>query len=322
MKRALVCGGGGFIGNHMITRLKREGFWVRAIDLKYPNFSKSEADEFVIADLREPASCRDAINLSFDEIYQFAADMGGAGYIFTRENDAAIMASSASININVLQAAVASRSKRIFYSSSACIYPEHNQADPENPICAEDSAYPANPDSDYGWEKLFSERLYLAFQRNHGIDVRIARYHNVFGPLGTWDGGREKAPAAMCRKIAQTPDGGDVEIWGDGTQTRSFLFIDECLEGSLRLMRSSHTGPFNVGSSEIISINALAAMVARIAGKSIQLKHIPGPLGVRGRTSDNVLIAQTLGWAPSRPLYEGLELTYQWVSEQVHASGH
>ncbi|MFT3736030.1 MAG: NAD-dependent epimerase/dehydratase family protein [Rhodocyclaceae bacterium] len=320
MKKALVCGGGGFIGNHMVSRLKREGFWVRAVDLKYPEFSQSEADEFAIADLREPGACSACIDQSFDEIYQFAADMGGAGYIFTKENDANIMASSASININVLQATVASGSKRIFYSSSACIYPEHNQVNPENPICAEESAYPANPDSDYGWEKLFSERLYLAFQRNHGIEVRIARYHNIFGPLGTWRGGREKAPAAMCRKLAMVADGGEIEVWGDGSQTRSFLYIDECLEGTLRVMRSPHVGPFNVGSAEIISINDLAQMVADIAGKSITLKHTPGPLGVRGRTSDNVLIRQTLGWAPSYPLRDGLTRTYRWIEEQVRAS--
>lgn len=320
MKKALVCGGGGFIGNHMVSRLKREGVWVRAVDLKHPDFSQSEADEFVIADLRERSACNACIDQAFDEIYQFAADMGGAGYIFTKENDAAIMASSASININVLQATVASGSKHIFYSSSACIYPEHNQVDAENPICSEESAYPANPDSDYGWEKLFSERLYLAFQRNHGIEVRIARYHNIFGPLGTWRGGREKAPAAMCRKLAMAVDGGEIEVWGDGTQTRSFLYIDECLEGTLRIMRSPHVGPFNVGSAEIISINDLAHMVAGIAGKTVAIKHTPGPLGVRGRTSDNVLIKHTLDWAPSRSLKDGLTRTYHWIAEQVHAS--
>ncbi|MGH9905875.1 MAG: NAD-dependent epimerase/dehydratase family protein, partial [Pyrinomonadaceae bacterium] len=251
MKKTLVCGAGGFIGSHLVKRLKREGFWVRGVDLKYPRYAETEADDFVVGDLRHPEVCRDVVDQRFDEIYQLAADMGGAGFVFTGENDADIMHNSALININMLEACQRRNSKRIFYSSSACMYPEHNQMDPDNPNCAEDSAYPANPDSEYGWEKLFSERLYLAFQRNHGFDVRIARYHNIFGPEGSWNDGREKAPAAVCRKVAEAKDGGEIELWGDGKQTRSFLYVDECLEGSTRLMRSNWAGPVNIGSDEL-----------------------------------------------------------------------
>lgn len=317
MKKALVLGGGGFIGNHMVNRLKAEGFWVRAVDLKYPEFSETAADDFIVGDLRDPVTCRNAVDQKFDEIYQFAADMGGAGFVFTGENDADIMHNSALINLNVLDACHRRNSKRIFYSSSACMYPEHNQLDPDNPNCVEASAYPANPDSEYGWEKLFSERLYLAYARNHGFQVRVARYHNIFGPLGTWQGGREKAPAAVCRKVALVPDGGTIEIWGDGKQTRSFLIVDECIEGTLRLMRSDFTGPVNIGSDEMVTINHLVEIVAKAAGKRIEIKNIPGPTGVRGRNSENTLIKQKLGWAPTQPLSQGVAKTYTWINEQV-----
>lgn len=318
MKRALVCGAGGFIGSHLVTRLKQEGYWVRGADLKYPEYSATDADDFVIADLRDVASCRAIIDCRFDEIYQLAADMGGAGYIFTGENDAHVMHNSATINLNVLDVASKRNCKRIFYSSSACIYPDHNQKDPNAPITSEASAYPANPDSEYGWEKLFSERLYLAYHRNLGMEVRIARYHNIFGPLGTWTGGREKAPAAICRKVAEAHDGGAIEIWGDGEQTRSFLFIEECIEGTLRLTRSNYLGPVNIGSEEMVSINQLADMAMGIAGKTLRKHHIPGPTGVRGRNSDNQLIRKVLNWEPSQPLRAGLEQTYRWVENQVH----
>jgi nucleoside-diphosphate-sugar epimerase len=275
------------------------------------------ADEFVIADLRDPVTCRDVVDRPFDEVYQLAADMGGAGYIFTGENDAAVMHNSATINLNLAEMCRQAGIRRLFYASSACIYPEHHQLDPTAPVTREDSAYPANPDSEYGWEKLFSERLYLAYHRNYGMACRVARYHNIFGPEGTWRGGREKVPAALCRKIAEAEDGGEIEIWGDGQQTRSFLYVDECIEGTVRLLRSDFAGPVNIGSAEMVSINALAALVARIAGKHIWLRHVAGPLGVRGRTSDNTLIRQRLGWAPERPLREGLARTYPWVAEQV-----
>lgn len=316
MKKALVLGGGGFIGSHMVRRLKEEGFYVRAVDLKLPEFSASVADDFVQGDLRNQAFCCDVFDERFDEIYQFAADMGGAGYIFTKENDADIMHNSALININVLENCVSRGCGRVFYSSSACIYPQENQLVTDAPCCTEDSAYPANPDSDYGWEKLFSERLFMAFGRNHGITVRIARYHNIFGPQGTWNNGKEKAPAAICRKVAMAQDGSEIEIWGDGKQTRSFLYIDECLEGTLRLMRSECMGPFNIGSEEMVSINSLAEIVADIAGKSISINHIPGPQGVRGRNSENTLIGSALGWAPSQSLRVGLEKTYEWIASQ------
>jgi nucleoside-diphosphate-sugar epimerase len=316
-RTALVLGGGGFIGGHLVKRLKREGFWVRAVDLKRPEFSPTQADDFVQGDLRDLALCRDVVDRRFTEIYQLAADMGGAGFIFTGENDADIMHNSALVNLNVVEAALRRGSRRIFYSSSACIYPVYNQTDADKPNCAEDSAYPAQPDSEYGWEKLFSERLYLAAARNHGLQARIARYHNVFGPEGAWDGGREKAPAAICRKVALAEDGGEIEIWGDGQQTRSFLYIDECLEGTLRLMRSDFPGPVNIGSDEMVTINQLVDMACVIAGKTLTRRHAPGPLGVRGRNSDNRLIERALGWRPRAPLRDGLAKTYAWISQMA-----
>jgi GDP-D-mannose 3', 5'-epimerase len=318
MKSALVCGGGGFIGSHLVKRLKAEGFWVRAVDLKFPEFAETAADDFVVADLRDPLECRHIVDRSFIEIYQLAADMGGAGYIFTGEHDADVMHNSATINLHILSAGVRRNSKRIFYSSSACIYPEHNQLDPTAPVTRESSAYPANPDSEYGWEKLFSERLYLAYSRNYGIQARVARYHNIFGPEGTWTGGREKAPAALCRKVAEARDGDAIEIWGDGKQTRSFLYIDECVEGTLRLMRSDFSGPVNIGSDEMVTLNDLAGMIIDISGKRLTIEHIAGPLGVRGRNSDNNLIKEKLGWAPREPLKQGLAKTYPWVASQVN----
>ncbi len=318
MKKALVCGAGGFIGHHLVMRLKGEGYWVRGIDLKYPQFSKIDADDFIKADLRDPIVCKKAIDQPFDEVYQLAADMGGAGFVFSGDNDADIMHNSALINLNMVEACYKAGVKRIFYSSSACMYPAYNQMDPENPKCSEDSAYPASPDSEYGWEKLFSERLYLAFVRNYHMDVRIARFHNIFGPEGSWNDGREKAPAAFCRKIAETPDGGEIEMWGDGLQTRSFLYIDECLEGVRRLMDSKDfKGPVNIGSEEMVTINHLAEIIMHIADKYLSVKHIPGPLGVRGRNSDNHLISDELGWRPSQPLAEGLEKTYRWIEQMV-----
>jgi GDP-D-mannose 3',5'-epimerase len=319
MKRGLVLGGGGFIGSHLVKRLKSEGFWVRAVDLKRPQYSPSPADDFIVGDLRDLAVCRHALSGGFDEVYQLAADMGGAGFVFSGEHDADIMHNSAQINLNVLECARRVPIGRIFYSSSACMYPEHNQLDPQNPKCDEQSAYPAAPDSEYGWEKLFSERLYFAYARNCGLSVRVARYHNIFGPEGSWKDGREKAPAALCRKVAAASDGGEIEIWGDGTQTRSFLYIDECLEGTLRLTRSDFSGPVNIGSEEMVSINQFAEMISSIAGKRLTLRHISGPLGVRGRNSDNRLIRERLGWAPSMPLVAGLTRTYRWIESQVHA---
>lgn len=317
MRTALVLGGGGFIGSHLVRRLKREGYWVRSVDLKYPEFSQTEADDFVIGDLREQSTCRSVIDQRFAEVYQLAADMGGAGYIFTGEHDADVMHNSATINLNVLDSSFRRNIKTVFYSSSACMYPQHNQEDPNNPNCAEDSAYPANPDSEYGWEKLFSERLYLAYNRNYGMRCRIARFHNIFGPEGTWRGGREKAPAAICRKVATTPDGGTIEVWGNGKQTRSFLYIDECLEGILRLTRSNFAGPVNVGSAEMVTIDQLVEMVIKISGKRVSVKHVPGPTGVRGRNSDNRLIALKLGWEPGEKLVRGIEKTYPWIAAQV-----
>ena len=320
MKSVLVCGAGGFIGSHMVKRLKAEGYWVRGIDLKYPRYEETKADDFIVGDLRDPYVCRQAIDRKFDEIYQFAADMGGAGFVFVGTHDADIMHNSATINLNVLDACRKRNNKRIFYSSSACMYPEFNQVDPNNPNCAEDSAYPAQPDSEYGWEKLFSERLYLAFARNHGMEVRVARYHNIFGVEGSWSDGREKAPAALCRKVAMAPDGGSIEIWGDGKQTRSFMYVDECLEATLRLTRSDWAGPVNIGSDEMVTINQLAEMIIGISGKKVSIKHIDGPLGVRGRNSDNRLIQEKLGWRPSKPLIDGIRTTYDWVSKQVLAN--
>ena len=342
-KTALVLGAGGFIGNHMVKRLRSEGYWVRGVDLKHTEFTVSEANEFITGDLRDVdfvkrvirfkgyvgnfyANVPDKYHLPFDEIYQFAADMGGAGFVFTGDNDADIMHNSVQINLNVLEEqrkfneTVGNKTK-IFYSGSACMYPEHNQLDPNNPNCSEDSAYPANPDSEYGWEKLFSERLYLSYSRNHGIPVRIARYHNIFGPEGTWDGGREKAPAAICRKVAYLPEtGGAVEVWGDGLQTRSFLFIDECIEATRRLMDSEFIGPVNIGSEEMVTINELVDIVSKVSGKTVHKIHVDGPLGVRGRNSNNDLIREKLGWDYTMTLEEGIRKTYNWINDQISNS--
>jgi GDP-D-mannose 3',5'-epimerase len=317
-KKILVTGAGGFIGSHLVKRLKKEGCWIRGVDLKYPVFGETAADDFVIGDLRDQLVCRNITDdIRFDEVYQLAADMGGAGYVFTGEHDADIMHNSATINLNMVERCRITGVGKIFYSSSACIYPKYNQEDPDNPKCSENSAYPAHPDSDYGWEKLFSERLYLAYRSNYGMQVRIARFHNIFGPEGSWNDGREKAPAAICRKVAEAPDGGEMEMWGDGKQTRSFLYIDECLEGIRRLVTSDFIGPVNIGSEEMVTINRLAEMVMEIAGKKLRIKHIDGPQGVRGRNSDNRFIKEKLGWAPSYSLRKGLEKTYAWIKEQV-----
>lgn len=330
MKTALVCGAGGFIGSHLVKKLKQEGFWVRGVDLKYPEFSKTVANEFIVGDLRDPLVCQKVLDKPaspasqggpFDEVYQLAADMGGAGYIFTGEHDADVMHNSAQINLNMSYYAQKAGIKKIFYSSSACIYPRRNQLDPNNPMCSEDSAYPADPDSDYGWEKLFSERLYFAFNRNYGLNVKVARFHNIFGPETAWTGGRDKAPAAICRKVAEVKDGGVVEIWGDGNQTRSFLYIDECLEGISRFMQCENfEGPLNIGSEEMVTINQLTEMVIEISGKKLQIKHIPGPLGVKGRNSHNELIRKKLNWEPTMKLRDGMEKMYSWVLEQVKAA--
>ena len=342
IKTALVLGAGGFIGSHMVKRLRSEGYWVRGVDLKRPEFSPTEANEFIQGDLRDvDFVCRvleykgelgNFYNLvpykhigAFDEIYQFAADMGGAGFVFTGENDADIMHNSVSINLNVLEEQrklnerLDTNNTKIFYSGSACMYPEHNQLDPDNPDCRESSAYPANPDSEYGWEKLFSERLYFAYNRNYGIPVRVARYHNIFGPEGTWEGGREKAPAAICRKVAYLPtEGGTIEVWGDGKQTRSFLYIDECIEATRRMMDSDFMGPVNIGSEEMVTINQLVDTAAKVSGKNVQKMHkLDAPLGVRGRNSNNDLIREKLGWDYSQTLEEGIRKTYEWISVQI-----
>jgi nucleoside-diphosphate-sugar epimerase len=321
MKKALVCGAGGFIGGHMVKRLKAEGYWVRGVDIKKHEFYDVPADDFVIGDLTDPVVADAVVDANMDEIYQFAADMGGAGYIFTGEHDAVVMHNSALCNLNMVEQAARKKVGKIFYSSSACIYPETIQTDPENPGLKEEFAYPAQPDSDYGWEKLFSERLYAAYARNYGLEVHMARFHNIFGPEGTWCDGKEKAPAAMCRKVAEIENGGEIEMWGDGMQTRSFLYIDECLEGVRRLMKSDCMEPINIGSDEMISINGLAEMAAEIAGKKITIHHIPGPTGVRGRNSENTMIREKLGWAPSKPLRLGMEKTYAWILQQVKSSG-
>lgn len=318
-KRILVGGAGGFIGGHLVKRLKKEGHWVRGVDLKENEFSPSPADEFIVGDLREPELVRSVVD-GVDEVYQLAADMGGAGYIFTGEHDACVMHNSATINLNILEIGRQAGLRKYFYSSSACIYPAYNQTDPDNPKCSEDSVYPAEPDSEYGWEKLFSERLYAAYARNYGVEVHVARFHNVFGPEGAWCDGKEKAPAAICRKVAQARDGGEIEIWGDGQQTRSFLYIDECVEGVRRFMDSGFAGPVNIGSEEMVTINQLAHMAMEIAGKRLDIRHIDGPLGVRGRNSDNRLIRQKLGWSPSASLRQGLQITYRWIAEQVAAT--
>lgn len=319
-KTAIVCGAGGFIGSHLVKRLKSEGYYVKGIDLKKPEFSKTYADEFIVGDLRDPKLVNRSIT-KVDEIYQLAADMGGAGYLFTGDADADIMHNSVMINLNVLNRAKELGIKKIFYSSSACVYPMEYQENTKSVKLTENIVYPANPDSEYGWEKLFSERLYLAYGRNFGIDVKIARFHNIFGPEGTWRGGKEKVPAALCRKIAETKDGGTIEIWGDGKQTRSFLLVDECVEGIRRLVKSkSFGGPVNIGSEEMISINNLAKIIMKVAGKDIKVKHIKGPLGVRARTSNNKLIKKELNWAPSMPLIDGITTTFKWIDQQVKAS--
>jgi len=316
-KSILVCGAGGFIGSHLVKRLRAEGCWVRGVDLKFPRFAETHANDFAVGDLRDPQFVAEIVDRRFDEVYQLAADMGGAGYIFTGEHDAEVMHNSATINLNMAEGCRKRNVKRIFYSSSACMYPEYNQRDPNDPKCSEDSAYPAAPDSEYGWEKLFSERLYFAYARNHGMEARIARYHNIFGPEGSWNDGREKAPAAICRKVAMAANGGEIEIWGDGQQTRSFLYVDECLDGTIRLTRSDKSGPYNIGSEEMVTIDRLVDVVSDIAGKKLHKRHIAGPEGVRGRNSDNRLIREELGWAPSETLRAGLEKTYAWIEQQV-----
>jgi GDP-D-mannose 3',5'-epimerase len=318
MKKVIVFGAGGFIGSHLVTALKQQNKWVKGVDLKYPEFSKTNADEFEIGDLRDPAFVQKVLDSPFDELYQLAADMGGAGFIFSGENDADVMHNSATINLNTLHYGNKAKVKKIFYSSSACIYPEFNQLDPNNPDCSEASAYPAQPDSEYGWEKLFSERLYFAFKRNYGANVKVARFHNIFGEEGTFQGGREKAPAAICRKIAEAKDGDEIEIWGDGMQTRSFLHVSECIEGIFKLMESDDFhGPVNIGSDEMVTINELANTVINISQKQLSLKHIEGPLGVRGRNSDNKLIQEKLNWKPERLLVDGLKTTYNWINNQL-----
>ena len=315
MHKILVCGAGGFIGNHLVTKLKSQGYYVIGADLKMPGYSASLADEFHLCDLRDPVIVNKLLDFGIDTIYQLAADMGGAGYIFTGEHDADIMHNSATINLNILDAMVKKGIKNVFYTSSACIYPEHNQLDPDNPNCEESSAYPANPDSEYGWEKLFSERLYLSYAKNYGLRVRIARLHNVFGPYGSWNNGKEKAPAALCRKVATST--GEVEVWGPGIQTRSFLYIDECLDGIERIFNGEHTGPFNLGSERMISMNDLVYLIAELAGKKVIVKNVPGPRGVMGRNSDNRLIQAQLGWSPKDNLEHGLVETYRWIEQQL-----
>lgn len=317
MKKILVCGAGGFIGSHLVEKLKEQGNYVIGVDLHYPVYSSTKADVFYLMDLREQENVRKLITRGIDEIYQLAADMGGAGYIFTGEHDADIMHNSCQINLNILDEMRKKGIKKVFYSSSACMYPSHNQEDPDNPLLAEDSAYPANPDSEYGWEKLFSERLYMTYAKNYGLDVRIARFHNIFGPHGSWDNGKEKAPAALCRKVALCKDGGVVDVWGPGNQTRSFLFIDECVEGIQRIMESNYTKPVNLGSTRMISINDLVKLIALLNGKNVDIRNIDGPRGVMGRNSDNKLIKEVIGWTPDEDLESGLIKTYKWIDEQI-----
>ena len=338
MKKVLVLGAGGFIGSHLVKKLKEQGCWVRGVDLKYPEYETSVADDFVIRDLRDSRNVESVVRLEgynnlplpykfdlypfsdkllFDEVYQLAADMGGAGYIFSGDNDANVMHNSAMINLNVAYECSRQEVKKVFYSSSACMYPEHNQLNPSNPNCEESSAYPANPDSEYGWEKLFSERMFLAFHRNYNLDIRIARFHNIFGPYGTYKDGKEKAPAAICRKVAECLDGGEIEVWGDGEQTRSFLYIDECIEGVLKLMESDFIGPVNIGSDEMVTINDMVNSVIDISGKTVHVKHVDGPTGVRGRNSDNTLIKEKLNWSPKQPLYDGLIKTFNWINKEI-----
>ena len=316
-KTALVLGAGGFIGSHLVKRLITEGFWVRGVDIKKPEYRKTAADEFIVGDLRNQQICKKILNLPFDEVYQLAADMGGAGYIFTGDHDADVMHNSAQINLNILHFGQLAKIKNIFFSSSACIYPERNQLDPNNPNCEESSAYPAAPDSEYGWEKLFGERMFLAYKRNYKLNVHIARFHNIFGPEGSWNNGKEKSPAAICRKVAEAKNDGTIKMWGDGTQTRSYLYIDECLNGVRKLMDSTFSEPVNIGSEEMVSLNQLAVMIMDIAGKKLSIKHIKGPLGVRGRSSDNRLIQKKLGWKPTTKLKDGLTKTYEWIERQV-----
>ena len=320
MRTAIVAGAGGFIGSHLVKHLKHKGYYVIGVDLKYPEFSQTSADDFIIGDLRDPNLVNSLFKSPVAEVYQLAADMGGAGYLFTGDNDADVMHNSVLINLNMLKASVKSGVKKIFYSSSACVYPEFNQLDPNNPNCVEDTVYPAQPDSEYGWEKLFSERLYFSFMRNYDIDVKVARFHNIFGPEGTYDGGKEKVPAAMARKVALASNFGEIEVWGDGEQTRSFLYIDDCVEAVYRLVQSDFNGPVNIGSDQLISINKLAEAYIRLSGKTLNIKHIEGPQGVRGRNSDNQLIFEKLGWKPRVSLEAGLVKTYHWIYEQVQSA--
>jgi len=317
MKKIVVCGAGGFIGSYLVTSLKAQGHYVIGADLHYPLYAETTADEFYIMDLRSQTNVEKLIQSDIDSVYQLAADMGGAGYIFTGEHDADIMHNSAMINLNVLNEMHLKGVKNVFYSSSACIYPSFNQEDPSNPVCTEESAYPANPDSEYGWEKLFSERLYMSYGRNHGIRARIARFHNIFGPLGSWNNGKEKAPAALCRKIAMCEEGGSIEVWGPGNQTRSFLYIDECIEGIHRIMASDYEFPLNLGSERMISMNDLVLLIAKLVNKQVTVNNIPGPIGVMGRNSHNKLIKETINWAPHETLEQGLLNTITWITSKI-----